>query len=147
MQFPIIAAALVVLAGACVTMQAPINAALGRSVHSIITAAAISFGIGFLILTLISVGTGQGRAFLRAGSATWWMWSGGALGAFFVWTMVSNMPRLGAFTAICALALGQILAALIIDRTGAFGLPLREISLPRILAALMVGGGLILSRF
>ncbi|MDQ7776114.1 DMT family transporter [Paracoccus aminovorans] len=140
-------AGLVTLAGVCIAVQAPINAALGRGVQSPLAAAAISFGVGFSILALAAIGLGQGRAFLRAGSMEWWMWAGGALGAFYVWTMVWTLPRLGALTALCALALGQILAAILLDRTGAFGLPIREISLPRALAALMVGGGLILSRF
>ncbi|CAM3054761.1 transporter family-2 protein [Paracoccus aminovorans] len=147
MQFPIMAAAMVTFAGVCIAVQAPINAALGRGLQSPLAAAAISFGVGFAILALAALGLGQGRAFLRAGSMEWWMWAGGMLGAFYVWTMVWTLPRLGALTALCALALGQILAAIVLDRTGAFGLPLREISLPRVLAALMVGGGLILSRF
>ncbi len=147
MQFPILIAALVTFAGVCVALQAPINAALGHNVQSPLAAAAISFGVGFVLLTLAAIGLGQGRAFLRAGTIEWWMWAGGALGAFYVWTMVWSLPRLGALTALCALALGQILAAILLDRTGAFGLPLRDISTPRILAALMVGGGLVLSRF
>ncbi|MFC3571542.1 DMT family transporter [Paracoccus sp. TOH] len=147
MQLPILAAIFVTLAGVCIAVQAPINAALGRGVQSPLVAAAISFGVGFAILALAAIGLGQGRAFLRAGSVAWWMWAGGALGAFYVWTIVWTLPRLGALSALCALALGQIVAAIILDRSGAFGLPLREISLPRILAALMVGGGLVLSRF
>lgn len=61
--------------------------------------------------------------------------------------MAWSLPRLGALTALAALALGQILAAIALDRVGAFGLPLRELSLPRLLAAIMVGVGLVLSRF
>ena len=140
-------AALVTLAGVCIAVQAPINAALGRGVQSPLVAAAISFAVGFTILALAAIGMGQGRAFLRAGSVEWWMWTGGALGAFYVWTMVWTLPRLGALTALCALALGQILAAILLDRMGAFGLPIRDISLPRVLAALLVGAGLVLSRF
>lgn len=140
-------AVLVTLAGVCIAVQAPINAALGRGVQSPLAAAAISFAVGFAILALAAIGMGQGRAFLRAGSMEWWMWTGGALGAFYVWTMVWTLPRLGALTALCALALGQILAAILLDRMGAFGLPIRDISLPRVLAALLVGAGLVLSRF
>lgn len=140
-------AVLVTLAGVCIAVQAPINAALGRGVQSPLAAAAISFAVGFAILALAAIGMGQGRAFLRAGSMEWWLWTGGALGAFYVWTMVWTLPRLGALTALCALALGQILAAILLDRMGAFGLPIRDISLPRVLAALLVGAGLVLSRF
>ncbi|MTH78344.1 DMT family transporter [Paracoccus aestuariivivens] len=140
-------AVLIVLAGVCIAVQAPINAALGRMVESPLVAAAISFGVGFVILMSLSFVTGQGKGLSRATAAEPWMWAGGILGAFYVWAMVWSLPRLGTLTALCALALGQIVAAIILDRTGAFGLPIREISLPRIIAAAMVGGGLILSRF
>jgi transporter family-2 protein len=139
--------ALIVLAGICIAVQAPINSALARQVESPVPAAAISFGVGFALLVALSLALGQGRGYLRALGAEPWMWAGGLLGAFYVWAMVWSLPRLGALTALCALALGQIVAAALLDRMGAFGLPVREISPYRILAALMVGGGLILSRF
>ena len=142
-----IAALGVVLGGICIAVQAPINAGLARHVGSALAAAAISFGVGFAILAAATLATGQGRSFARAFGAEWWLWTGGVLGAFYVWTIVWSLPRLGALTALCALALGQIVAAILLDRMGAFGLPIRDISLPRILAALMVGGGLVLSRF
>lgn len=137
----------VTVAGVCIALQAPINAALGRQAGSPLVAAAISFGVGFALLVALSGLSGQGRGFLRALGAERWMWAGGVLGAFFVWTMAWSLPRLGALTALAALALGQILAAIALDRVGAFGLPLRELSLPRLLAAVMVGVGLVLSRF
>ncbi|SMO98653.1 DMT family transporter [Paracoccus laeviglucosivorans] len=147
MTYVIVAALGVVIGGVCIAVQAPINAALARHVASPLAAAAISFGVGFAILGVAATAMGQGRSFTRAFSADWWMLAGGILGAFYVWTIVWSLPRLGALTALCALALGQILAAILLDRIGAFGLPVRDISLPRILAALMVGGGLIMSRF
>lgn len=147
MQSPIIAVIFVVLAGACISTQAPINAALGRAVSSPLVAAAISFGVGFFLLTLAALATGDGRGFATALRQDWRLWLGGVLGAFYVWTIVWTMPRMGVLTAICALALGQMIAAIVLDRLGAFGLPVRELTLPRALAAVMVAGGVILSRF
>ncbi|AGT11253.1 DMT family transporter [Paracoccus aminophilus] len=147
MQSTIVAVIFVILAGACISVQAPINAAMGRAVQSPLVAAAISFGVGFTLLTLAAVTTGDGRGFATAFRQDWKLWTGGLLGAFYVWTIVWTMPRMGVVTAICALALGQMLAAIILDKIGAFGLPVREVSIPRICAALMVAGGLVLSRF
>lgn len=147
MQLPLIPVIFVVLAGACISLQAPLNAALGRAVQSPLVAAAISFGVGFVLLTLLALMLGEGRGFADAVKQDWRLWLGGVLGAFYVWTIVWAMPRMGVLTATCALALGQMVAALALDRMGAFGLPIREISLPRILAALMVGGGIVISRF
>lgn len=147
MQIPLIPVIFVVLAGACISLQAPLNAALGRALQSPLVAAAISFGVGFVLLTLLALGLGEGKGFTAAVRQDWRLWLGGVLGAFYVWTIVWAMPRMGVLTATCALALGQVVAALALDRMGAFGLPVREISLPRILAALMVGGGIVISRF
>ncbi|MDD2867120.1 DMT family transporter [Neomegalonema sp.] len=147
MQFSFTAMFFVVLAGACISIQAPINAALGRAVQSPLVAAAISFGVGFALLGLAAVASGDGRGFSTALRQDWRLWLGGVLGAFYVWTIVWTLPRMGALTAICALALGQMLAALLLDRLGAFGMPVREITTPRLLAAAMVAGGLALSRF
>lgn len=147
MQFPIVAVAFVVLAGACISVQAPLNAALSKAVQSPLAAAAISFGVGFVLLTLGALAMGEGRSFPHALRQDWRLWLGGFFGAFYVWTIVWTMPRTGVLTAVCALALGQMVAALVMDRLGAFGMPVRELSLPRILAALMVGGGIVLSRF
>ena len=41
---------------------------------------------------------------------------------------------------------GQLAAALLLDATGAFGMPVHQISLTRLLAVLCVGVGLVLSR-
>ncbi len=147
MQLPVVPVIFVILAGVCISVQAPINTALGRAVQSPLVGAAISFGVGFVLLSFLAFVAGDGRGFATALRQEWTLWLGGVLGAFYVWTIVWTMPRMGVLTAICALALGQMVAAIVLDRIGAFGLPVREVSLPRVLAALMVGGGIILSRF
>lgn len=147
MQVFIIAMVCVILAGACISIQAPINAALARGVGSPLVAASISFGVGFVLLTLAALVTGDSRGFVIALRQDWLLWIGGFLGAFYVWTIVWTLPHMGVLTAICALALGQMVAAIIMDRIGFFGLQVRDISIPRLLAAAMVGGGLILSRY
>jgi bacterial/archaeal transporter family-2 protein len=53
---------------------------------------------------------------------------------------------LGVVTMVAALILGQLLAALALDATGAFGLAVREISPTRVAAVALVAAGLVLSR-
>ena len=71
---------------------------------------------------------------------------GGALGAFYVWAALWSIGTLGAVTLVAAMIFGQLAAAFVLDATGAFGLPLREISWTRVLAVAFVAAGLILSR-
>ena len=57
-----------------------------------------------------------------------------------------SVAILGVVTMIAALILGQLVAALLLDASGAFGLPVKEISLTRIGAVALVAAGLVLSR-
>jgi transporter family-2 protein len=52
----------------------------------------------------------------------------------------------GILTAFAALLLGQLAAALALDASGAFGLPVHPVTPTRVLALALVAGGLLLSR-
>lgn len=136
---------LIALGGVAIALQAPINAALSRSVGSPVAAAAVSFGVGFILLVALTFVGGSG-AFGRLASVPVWQLAGGLLGAFYVWSMVSVVAGLGVVTAMAALIFGQLTAALLLDASGAFGIAVQTISLQRVLAVLLVGAGLILSR-
>ncbi|MDA8871007.1 DMT family transporter [Rhizobiaceae bacterium] len=141
-----LALACVVLGGMAVATQAPINAVLGRASGSFILAAGISFGVGFVLLVALAGVRGNLGALASLGTVPWWAWSGGVLGAFFVWANVSGVGKLGVVTTFAGVVLGQMLAALVMDATGAFGVPVHAVSWQRIAAVAMVVGGLFLSR-
>lgn len=138
---------MLVASGVALAVQAPINGGLARSIGGALPSAAVSFAVGLLALAGLSILTGQGGAFARLGNAPSWQLTGGLLGAFYVGVVVWSVQGLGVVTVLAALVLGQLLGGLALDATGAFGLPVREISLTRILAVAMVGGGLLLSRW
>ncbi|GIT92584.1 hypothetical protein JANAI62_31790 [Jannaschia pagri] len=127
-------------------IQAPLNAALGRAIGGGVAAAAVSFGVGFAALLVLSLALGQGGALLAAPSQPLWMLAGGLLGAAVVWAMLWSVPSIGILTAFAALLLGQLSAALVLDALGAFNLPVHPITPTRLLALALVAGGLVLSR-
>ena len=137
----------VVLGGAAISFQAPINAALGRELGSPLPAAAVSFGIGFLALTLVTLLQGQIASFQKLATVPAWMLLGGLLGAWYVFASVWGVASLGVVTLVAALILGQMAAALLIDATGALGMTVREITPARLGAAGLVAAGLLLSRY
>ncbi|KAJ04455.1 DMT family transporter [Sulfitobacter mediterraneus] len=147
MNTPLIALGLVALAGCAVALQTPINAALGRSLGSGVAAAAVSFGVGFLVLLAVLSLSGDIGSLGRITMAPPVLFIGGALGAFYVWTVLWAIPTLGALTTITALILGQLSAALLIDAAGLFGLAVQAITPIRLAAAALVGAGVVLSRF
>ncbi|WP_114946977.1 DMT family transporter [Microvirga calopogonii] len=136
----------ILLGGVFLASQAPINAALARSLGDPILAACISFGIGFVILAAISAVRGSWPSGSAMAAAPWWSWLGGLLGAFYVAIVIWGVPQLGVVSTVAALVFGQVAAALVLDAVGAFGLPVQAITWQRLLAAGMILGGLVLSR-
>lgn len=148
MQQPILIASLLMIAvGFGVTVQSPINAALGRAIASPLAAATISFGVGFTALLLVTLFTGQAPALARVGTAPLWLLIGGFFGALFVFGSLWTVPILGVLTMTIMIVFGQVIAAGVLDAIGAFGLEPRPFTLPRILAALCLLAGVVLSRF
>ncbi len=137
----------IAIGGAAIATQAPINARLAAGIGDPVAAAAISFGVGFIVLALVTVLRSGVPDMSQAGALPWWVWIGGALGAIYVWAAVWSVGTLGVLTMVAALIFGQLAAALVLDAIGAFGVPVKEISLTRIAAVVLVAAGLILSRF
>jgi bacterial/archaeal transporter family-2 protein len=136
----------VVIGGVALATQAPINAALGRSLGSPVGAAAVSFGVGFLVLFALTLLVDGPSTFLRLGTTPNWQVAGGFLGAYFVFSALWGVPTLGVLSTMAALILGQMTAALVLDGSGLFGLQVLALSPQRIAAAVLVAAGLVLSR-
>ena len=141
-----LAITMLVVSGTFLSVQAPINAALGRALANGPLAAAVSFGVGFLVLLAVTAARGSWPGAAQIGSAPWWTWIGGALGAFYVWAALWSVPRVGVLTIAAALICGQVVAALVIDRLGLFGVPVQAITWPRLGGAALVAAGLVLTR-
>ena len=141
------AVAIVIAVGAALAMQAPINAVLAHEVGDPTAAAAISFAIGFIVLAAMAWWNGSTSSALAAlTNVPWWALMGGVLGAIWVWAAIWSVPRLGVVTMFGAMILGQLLAAIILDARGAFGMEARPVDLTRIMAIAMVAGGVVLSK-
>ena len=138
--------AVVSVGGVAVAVQAPVNSALSRAIGNNLFAATISFGVGFVLLLALSTARGAVPTLGDLRAAPWWAWLGGVLGALYVWSAIYSVPKLGVVTMIATLILGQLVGAIVLDAIGAFGLPVKEIGWQRILAIVMVAGGVILSR-
>ena len=140
-------AGLALLAGLCVPTQAGINAQLNQWSRSPVLAATISFAVGTLVLCgYLLAARIPLPAMATAGSQPWWVWTGGALGAFFVAVTIFLAPRLGATTMLAWLLFGQMLASLILDHFGWLGFPTHPISITRICGVLLLTAGILLIR-
>lgn len=136
---------LAVIAGAVVPFQSAINANLGRGLGHPLWATLASLLVSILVLLPIMLAMRvplPSVAFIS--KAPLWMWAGGAFGVCFISLALVLLPKLGA-SGFMALALaGQVVASLVLDHFGWFGLAQRQVSLPRVLGALLLIGGVVL---
>jgi transporter family-2 protein len=136
-----------ILAGTLIAFQAPINAALGRSLGVPVAAAAASFLAGTIALAAVTLAMQRFEGAPAAWSAPpMWMYvAGGLLGAAYVTSVIVLTPKLGTAATMAFIVAGQLLAGLALDHGGAFGMPVHEISLMRVAgAAFLLGGALMI---
>ena len=125
---------LAVFAGAVVPFQSAINANLGRGLGHPLWATLASLTVSILVLLPVILALRlplPSMAFIT--QAPMWMWAGGAFGVCFI--------------ALALILTGQILASLLLDHFGLFGLVERHLTAPRLLGVLMLIGGVALIQF
>ena len=127
------------MAGLLLAAQGPINAQLGRGLGNPLLAALASFTVGSLALFVVVLCTGGLRRSLpQAASVPWHTWCGGMLGAIYVLTAVVLAPRLGMSLLTGCILIGTMVASVILDHIGAFGLPVQPITTLRVAGAGLV---------
>ncbi|TMV01132.1 DMT family transporter [Brucella haematophila] len=138
-----------ILSGACIAIQAPINAALARGLGSPPTAAAISFLAGAVILAIVSTITAKATGNLPTFNvpAGWLFVAGGALGCIYVTASILLTPRIGAAAVMGLAVAGQLMAGLLADRIGFMGVAVREITAGRVVGAVLLLTGALMIRF
>ncbi|WP_433739143.1 DMT family transporter [Pseudomonas putida] len=139
---------LAVFAGAVVPLQSAINFNLGRGLgHPLwATLASLLVSIGVLLPIVLAMRLPlPSMAFIT--KAPLWMWAGGAFGVCFISLAVVLLPRLGASGFLALSLAGQVVASLVLDHFGWFGLLERQVSLPRMAGALLLVGGVVLIQF
>jgi transporter family-2 protein len=127
---PSLVVGMMVLSGALMAFQGPINAAL-RSHVGVFQSSLISFLVGTSVLVLIVLFRGEG-SLSAVRQASWWQLLGGLIGALFVTTTLVAAPQIGVTGMIVAALAGQMTAGLLIDRFGWVQIPAKPIDLPRV---------------
>jgi transporter family-2 protein len=137
------AVALTIAVGAGFAMQAPINSALGRDIGAL-PAAAVSFVVGTITLTLLALTFGGGFGRLGAHPEWWRYVVGGLLGAAVVSVTLVAVRSLGARAMIGCLLTGQLVMAALIDQFGLLGVVQQPLTLVRAFGLAMLAGGVVL---
>jgi bacterial/archaeal transporter family-2 protein len=128
-------------AGGLVALQAPINGMLGKTVGSL-AAASISFALGLVALTAITLLVAGGFGDVgEARNLPWYYLSGGLLGAVYVTTSLIAVRTLGAGGVTAATIAGQLALSVALDRLGVLGLDERPLSAGRVAGVLLLALG------
>src|SRR5437763_13284016 len=129
------------MVGGLIALQAPINSMLGRAVGTW-QAAAVSFGIGTVLLVAIVVLAAGGFGHIgEARHLSWYYLLGGVLGAAYVTTVLVTVRTLGAGGVTAATIAGQLTTAMIVDQLGILGVAKHAITLPRLAGVLLLAAG------
>jgi transporter family-2 protein len=135
--------------GAGVALQGIVNAGLARGIGSYIVAAAISFWVGTLSLTALTIATGGVGGAIASGRGLglgWWI-AGGLLGATYVTMMTIIVPKIGIGAATAFVIAGQLITAALLDHFGVLGVSEHPLTPLRMLGIALLIIGALLVRF
>lgn len=140
----VVLGAAAIIVGALTAYQSRVNGELSVATGNGVQAAVVSFGSGWLILTVIVVFGARYREGLRRVSSAvrerrmpWWQLIGGVFGGFFVGVQSVTVPLIGVAVFTVAVVAGQSGSSLVVDRAG-FGPAGRQpISLARVISAFL----------
>jgi transporter family-2 protein len=136
-----LAVVLTAVVGGLIALQAPINSMLGKAVGTW-QAAAVSFGIGtILLVAIVLVAAGGFGTLHRATDLPWYYLTGGVLGAAYVTTVLVTVRPLGAGGVVAATIAGQLTTAVVVDRLGVLGVARHPISAARIAGVVLLAIG------
>ena len=135
------------LCGAVFPTQAALNSQMTKFVGHPVLAALLSFLSGLIGLFLYAlIARLPLSSLLQAKNAPWYVWFAGLLGAFYISTVIVLIPRLGFALTFGLIVAGQMAVSLLFDHYGILHTPIREISVGRIIGALLLIAGVILIR-
>lgn len=139
--------AMSLMAGALIPLQAVVNARLAQALGSGVGSALVSFAVGTLALLAVAliVRAPLPKADGLAGTPLW-IWTGGFLGAYFVFNSLVSVQKLGAAGMIAAIIVAQLAVAAALDHFGALHGAAHPMTLARAagLALLVAGAALTL---
>jgi len=138
-----VAVLLTAAAGGLIAAQAPINAGLGKATGSI-AAALVSFSVGTVALAAVVVLSGKAGGLTSTFDVSWYYLLGGFLGAIYVTNALITVSVIGAGGVAAATITGQLIASVVIDRLGLFGLDQVALTPERVLGVALLLAGTVL---
>src|SRR5436309_2262745 len=136
---------LVALGGAGLTIQMAWNNRLRIATGSAVLTTIISVLVTLTSLALVWASGTTDRGTIPAfNSIPKWAWFGGVFAGYYHVASLIGIPKLGAAAVFSLVIAGQMVAALILDSTGAFGVARLSLRMSRVLGTVLLLVGVIL---
>lgn len=127
------------LGGVAVGTQAPIAGAMAQRVGGASSSLIVHLGGSVASAILLLVRGGENIHEWR--QLPWYMLGCGVFGLVLYLSLSYTIPRVGAAAAITMLIVGQLLAGMVIDHYGAFGIAARALDVNRMVAVVLLLAG------
>ncbi|CAG8998268.1 MAG: hypothetical protein CENE_00210 [Candidatus Celerinatantimonas neptuna] len=137
---------LAMLGGTVIPIQSIITQALKTQKNVNQLDATFVLYLGGTIVSLIAcLLINKEIVFMKFNISDWWMWTSGCFGFFYIVFMFLAFPRIGVSNSLVLVFIGQIIASVVIDNYGLFGMPKHPVNLIKLFAfALIIIGAYIL---
>lgn len=139
--------AIAVLIGVAFACQPAINSVAAKALGSPWPATVVSVAITLAGSIAVMIATRTTPTMDMMGGLPWWIVIGGIIGVLVVGGGVAIVPVTGVALFFVCLIAGQLLGSVFLDHLGAFGLPVREVSLARLAGICLTFVGVFLVRF
>ena len=132
--------------GIAMALQTAINAQLREYLYSPLQAALLSFLVGTIaLIVLVFFQSGQKPNLESLMHIPWFLWLGGFLGVYAITSSIFTVPKLGFLTLSGLIIFGQIVMSMLLDQFGWLGIEKNAISWQRILGAMIIFLGVMLT--
>ncbi len=134
-----------IIGGVAVGMQSPIANSVGQKVGGAAGSLIVHISGAVLSAVVLIVRGGENIRAIR--SLQWWMFGVGFFGVVLYLTIIYTIPRIGVASALTLIIVGQLLAGMLVDHFGLFGVEVRAVDGMRLAAAaLLLSGGYLMAR-
>jgi bacterial/archaeal transporter family-2 protein len=132
--------------GIALTIQTAINSQLREFLYSPLQAGLLSFIVGTILLALLVTFQATPKPSLETLSQIpWYLWIGGCLGVYAISISILTAPKLGFLTFSGLVIFGQIIMSMVLDQFGWIGVEKTPVNWQRLLGAIIIFIGVILT--
>jgi len=136
---------LVALGGVGLTLQMAWNSRLRAATGSAVLTTIISIVVTLISLALVWASGATSRGSVPTfNSLPKWAWFGGVFAGYYLVASLIAIPKLGVAVVFSLVIAGQMLGALLLDSTGAFGVNQISLNPGRIVGTVLLLAGVIL---